>query len=225
MRSGAFITRSRRIFSGVKGSDVTISKNDGISAWPTIVTIAESPKQPGVYYAGTDDGNVQMSRDGGKTWTNVTNRLPSFPAGAFVSEVVPSRFDAATVYVTVDNHRLGDFATHIWVSKDFGATFSSLNSNLSAEAVKTITEDQKNGDVLYIGTETGMFVSLNRGQNWMRLSGVKLILGLKPPMPRRTASSCEVCTAVLMALATPWLLANRSSSGDHSPPAPCRSAA
>ncbi|MDH5235670.1 MAG: hypothetical protein OEW77_11995, partial [Gemmatimonadota bacterium] len=145
------------------------SKNDGISAWSTIVSLAESPKQPGLLYVGTDDGLVQMTRDGGKTWTNITSRLPGFPAGAFISEVVPSAFDVGTVYITVDNHRLNDFAPYAWVSSDFGATFRAINGGLAGEVVRTLTEDTKNADVLYVGTETGIFLTLDRGRTWRRL--------------------------------------------------------
>lgn len=155
---------------GLKGSETTIAKHDGISQWPAIVALAESPKQAGLYYTGTDDGTVSMSRDGGKSWQNITSRLPGFPAGhAFVSEVVPSRFNAGTVYITVDNHRQNDYAPYLWVSTDFGATFTSLSASLAGEVVKTLTEDTRNADVLYIGTETGIFVSLDRGVTWRRL--------------------------------------------------------
>ena len=161
--------RDTIVTMGLKGADIHISRDDGMSQWPTIVALAESPKQTGVYYAGTDDGSVQVSRDG-KTWTNVTKNIPGFPAGdAFVSEVVPSAFDAATVYVTVDNHRLNDYAPYIWASTDFGATFHSIVGNLTGENVRTLTEDQRNRDVLYIGTETGIFLSLDRGKTWQRL--------------------------------------------------------
>jgi hypothetical protein len=153
---------------GLKGADIRIAKDDGISQYSTIVAVAESPKQKGLYYAGTDDGQVQVSRDG-KTWTNVTKNIPGFPAGGFVSEVVPSAYDAGTVYVTVDNHRLNDYASYIWVSNDFGQTFHSTLNNLRGEVVKTLTEDQRNRDVLYIGTETGIFLSLDRGNSWQRL--------------------------------------------------------
>ena len=120
---------------GLKGSDVRISKNDGIVAWPTIVSFSESAKQPGLYYAGTDDGTVSVSKDAGKTWDKtLADRMPGFVKGAWVSKVMPSRFDAATVYVASDAHRLNDYETHIWVSHDFGATFQSLNGNLKGEA-------------------------------------------------------------------------------------------
>ena len=76
-------------------------------------------------YAGTDDGNVQVSREGGKTWTNVTANIPDLPKGIWVSEVVPSRFDEGTVYATFDGHRQNDFETYIYVSSDFGQTWQS----------------------------------------------------------------------------------------------------
>ena len=163
------VNRDTVVTMGLKGSDVRIARDDGIGSYSTIVALAESPKLPGVYYTGTDDGVVSVARDGGKTWSNITSHIPGFPVGSFVSEVVPSKFDAATVYVTVDNHRLNDYATHMWVSNDYGATFRSLNANLSGEVVKTMTEDQRNADVLYIGTETGIFLSLDRGASWRRL--------------------------------------------------------
>ena len=162
--------RNEIAIMGKRGNEIRIARNDGIVSWGTIVSLAESPKQAGVYYTGTDDGVVSMSKDGGKTWnTKLAANMPGFPAGGWVSEVVPSRFDAGTVYVTVDAHRIDDRKTYVWVSNDFGATFRSLNGNLSGEVVKTLTEDTKNQDVLYIGAETGLFVSLDRGKSWRRI--------------------------------------------------------
>ena len=162
-------SRDTIVTMGLKGSDITISRNDGVSNWPAIVALAESPKQAGMYFAGTDDGNVQMSKDGGKTWQNITSKLPGFPKGAFVSRIVPSRFAAATVYVTVENHRENDYEPHIWASTDGGNSFSSINANLKGEVARTLTEDTKNADVLYIGTETGIFLTLDRGKSWRRI--------------------------------------------------------
>jgi photosystem II stability/assembly factor-like uncharacterized protein len=161
--------RNDIVTMGVKNSETRLQRNDGISNWPTIVSLAESGKQPGVLYTGTDDGVVSMTRDGGKTWQNTTDKIPGFPKGAWVSEVVPSRFDAGTVYVTVDAHRLNDYNTYVWVSNDFGATFRSLNANLKGEVIKTLTEDQRNPDVLYAGAETGIFLTIDRGKSWNRL--------------------------------------------------------
>lgn len=163
-------SRDSIVTMGLKGSEITISRHDGISQWPTIVALGESPKQAGVYYTGTDDGTVSVTRDDGKSWQNITKNLPGFPAGhAFVSEVVPSRFDAGTVYITVDNHRQNDYAPYVWMSRDFGATFVPLVNGLQGEVIKTLTEDTKNADVLYVGTETGIFVTVNRGQQWKRI--------------------------------------------------------
>jgi photosystem II stability/assembly factor-like uncharacterized protein len=163
-------SRDSIVTMGLKGSEITIARNDGISQWPAIVALSESPKQAGVFYTGTDDGTVSVSKDDGKTWTNITKNLPGFPAGhAFVSEVVPSRFEAGVVYVSVDNHRLNDYAPYVWVSRDFGATFTAITSGLQGEVIKTLTEDTKNPDVLYVGTETGIFLSLDMGKSWRRL--------------------------------------------------------
>jgi hypothetical protein len=154
---------------GLKGAEIRISRDDGVSQWPAIVTLAESPKQPGVYYTGSDDGLLYVSRDAGKSWQNITKNLPGAPAGGWISKVAPSAYDAGTVYVTIDNHRLNDFKPYVWVSSDFGATFRSLSSGLESDVVKTFTEDQRNRDVLYIGTETGIMVSLDHGKSWGRL--------------------------------------------------------
>ena len=164
--------RENEMIMGMKNSDVRIAKNDGIAAWPAITALSDSPKMAGVYYTGTDDGTVSMTKDGGKTWDKtLANRMPGFVKGGFVSRIQASRFDAGTVYITQDAHRSGELETHVWMSKDFGATFTSINNNLKGEVIKAITEDQKNPDVLYLGAETGIFVSLNRGQSWARLTG------------------------------------------------------
>ena len=161
--------RDEIVTMGVRNDEIRISRNDGISNWGTIVSLAESPAKPGVYYTGTDDGVVSVSPDGGVTWRNITANLPGFPTGGWISEVVPSWAEAGRVYVTVDNHFDNDYEPYIWVSEDYGATFRSINSGLAGQNVRTLTEDHRNPDVLYIGTETGIFLSLDRGQSWRRL--------------------------------------------------------
>lgn len=163
--------RDTVVTMGVVGNQINISRNDGISQYSTIVALGDSPRQPGLIYTGSDDGLVYVTRNGGQSWTNITGNIPGFPAGAFVSEVVPSRFNTGTVYVTVDNHRLNDYAPYMWVSTDYGATFKSIVNNVRGENIRTLTEDQKNPDVLYVGTETGILVSLDRGQSWQKLRG------------------------------------------------------
>ena len=154
---------------GVKGSDIRIARNDGIAAWPSIVSFAESPKRAGLLYSGTDDGNLHVSRDGGKTWTGVFANVPGGPKGIFVSEVVPSRFDEGTVYATFDGHRENDFETYVYASQDYGRTWRSIAANLKGEVARTLTEDLRNPDVLYLGTETGLFVTFDRGRSWTRI--------------------------------------------------------
>ena len=144
--------------------------NDGITAWPTIVSLAESPKQPGLYFTGTDDGTVSVSRDGGKKWENITKNLPGFPAGAWVSEVVPSKFDAGTVYVTVDAHRLNDYDTlHLGeqrlrrdVPVDQRATSKARSSRRSPKTSRTRTCSTS-------APKPASFLTLDRGKSWRRL--------------------------------------------------------
>jgi photosystem II stability/assembly factor-like uncharacterized protein len=154
---------------GVKNGDIRIARNDGIVAWGTIVSFAESPRRAGVLYTGSDDGNLHVSRDGGRDWASVSDRIPSLPKETFVSEVVASRFDDATVYATFDGHRNNDFETYIYASNDFGQNWRSIAANLKGEVVRTLIEDLKNPDVLYIGTETGLFVTIDRGRSWQRI--------------------------------------------------------
>jgi hypothetical protein len=160
--------RDEIVTMGLKGRDIQISRNDGIAAWPTISTFAESPKRAGLLYAGTDDGHLQVSRDS-KTWTDVIGNVPGLPKDIYVSRVVPSRFDEGTVYATFDGHRQNDFATYIYASNDFGQTWRAVNANLKDEIARTLTEDTRNPDVLYLGTETGLFVSIDRAKSWMRV--------------------------------------------------------
>ncbi len=106
----------------------------GAETYCTIVSLAESPLRPGLLYAGTDDGNVWLTRNDGGTWENLTaGRFPGVPAGTYVSRIEPSQFDTATFYVTFDNHRNGDFTPYVFVTTDFGKTFRSIVNNLPAE--------------------------------------------------------------------------------------------
>jgi photosystem II stability/assembly factor-like uncharacterized protein len=155
---------------GVKDTDVRIARNDGVSDWSTLVTIAESPVRAGVLWTGSDDGVVSMSPEGGKQWTNVTDKVPGVPAKTYISRIAPSRFEARTAYVTFDGHRGGDYGTYVYVTTDLGGSFRSIAGNLpKGEVARTITEDLKNPDVLYLGTETGLWVTLDRGQQWTRV--------------------------------------------------------
>jgi photosystem II stability/assembly factor-like uncharacterized protein len=155
---------------GVADKEIRIAKHDGVSAFGSIVTLEESAASQGVVWVGSDDGVVSVTQDSGKTWTNVTSKIPGVPKFTYVSDVVPSRAAAGTAYVSFDGHRGGDFKTYVFTTTDYGATWRSIAGNLpEGEVVRGLAEDRRNPDVLYLGTETGLWVSLNRGGVWTRL--------------------------------------------------------
>jgi len=148
----------------------TLSRHDGQSTYGHVVTVTESPMREGVLYAGTDDGNLQVSRDGGKTWKNVIDRVPGVAKNAYVSRVVASRNAEGRAYATFDHHRSNDFATYVFVTEDFGETWKSLAGTLPANhPVKVIREHPRNQNLLFVGTEFGAFASFDRGRNWLPL--------------------------------------------------------
>ena len=161
---------------GTPGTQAQLSKNDGVSAYSTITAISESPVMPGVVWAGTDDGNLQVSRDGGATFTNVAANLPGLPQAAlngstayWTARIEASHFDAATAYVAVDGHRSDDLKPYIFVTRDYGKTFQNIAVTLpQSGSVQVVKEDPKNRNLLYAGTEFGMFVSLDAGAHWER---------------------------------------------------------
>jgi photosystem II stability/assembly factor-like uncharacterized protein len=148
-----------------------LSANDGISNYGTITTIGESPKAPGTLYVGTDDGVVQMSTDGGARWTNITSRF-RLPGPRWVGKVLPSRRDGRVAYVTFDGHNDDDLAPYVFRSTDGGATWSSIAGDLPhGIVVRTIEEHPRTADVLFVGTEFGVYWTLDGGRHWTRASG------------------------------------------------------
>ena len=135
----------------------------------TIVTISESPLKPGIIWAGTDDGNVQLTLNGGKTWTNVRSNFKGVPEGIWVSRVEASHYDGSTCYVTFDGHRSDNFKPWVFSTTDFGKTWTSISSNLpDGQVAYVIREDHKNKNLLFLGTEFGAFISTNGGKTWER---------------------------------------------------------
>jgi len=149
----------------------TLSRHDGVVSWPCITVIAESPVKAGVLWAGTDDGNVQVSRDDGKTWTNVFSKMPGAPKGGYVSRIEASWKEEGTAYVAFDNHRSADFAVYLYLTKDFGATWTKITNGIPEDAgtVHVVREDPANSNLLFAGTEFGLWVSFDRGSNWQRM--------------------------------------------------------
>ena len=157
---------------GVRGADITLSRNDGTSSYGEIVTIAESPLDPAVLWVGTDDGNVQVSRDGGRSWNKVSGAAPGLPDGTYVSRVLASPDGPGTAYVTFDAHRDGDFQPYVYRTEDYGARWTALHGNLPSGSVNVIAQHPDNPSVLFIGTEHHVFASTDRGATWARFSGL-----------------------------------------------------
>ncbi|MBZ5602617.1 MAG: hypothetical protein LAO79_09960 [Acidobacteriia bacterium] len=148
--------------------DKILSRNYGVTWYPCITRIAESPVDGNVVWVGTQDGNLQVTRDGGKSWTNVADRVPGVPKGTYVSGIEASRAGAGAAYVTFDGHRGDDFKLHVFFTSDFGKTWQSVSGNLPAAAgtARVIREDPRNQNLLFAGTEFGAYVSFDRGKAW-----------------------------------------------------------
>ena len=135
----------------------------------SIITVSESPLKPGIIWVGTDDGNVQLTLDGGKNWTNLRPNFKGVPDGIWVSRVEASHYDEGTCYVTFDGHRSDNFTPWVFKTIDFGKTWTSIRSNLpDGQVAYVIREDHKNKNLLFLGTEFGCFISTNGGKSWDR---------------------------------------------------------
>ncbi len=137
----------------------------------TIFAISESPKNGKVIWVGTDDGNLQVTRDGGAHWSNVAPNVPGLPKATWVSSVEAGRFDEGTAFATFDGHQTGDMKTHAYRTADFGATWTPLASDALAGYAHVIRQDLENPDLLFLGTEMGLFVSVDGGARWARFTG------------------------------------------------------
>jgi photosystem II stability/assembly factor-like uncharacterized protein len=162
------IGRNDRPIMGVAGTAPMASKHDGAASFSNIITISESPVVPGVLWVGTNDGNVQVSRDGGTNWKNVVGNIKGAPKEAHVSRVEASPFDGSTAYVSLDAHRTDDHKPYVFVTTDLGETWTAVSGNLPDGNVNVIKSDPRNRNLLYAGTEYGFYISLNSGREWKR---------------------------------------------------------
>jgi hypothetical protein len=137
----------------------------------TLLTIAPSPIDPNVIWVGTDDGNVQVTRDGGKSWSNVFANVPGLKPNAWIPTVEASHFDAGTAFVAADHHQDDDYAPHAYMTTDYGKSWKSVVGDLPVQAawVHVVREDPKNRSLLYIGTEMGIWASWDKGAHWVSL--------------------------------------------------------
>lgn len=160
--------RSKMPIMGIVPGKETMASNDGQDSFGEIVTVTESPVRAGVLYVGTDDGCLQSSRDDGKTWKNVVGNV-GVPKGTYVTRVLASKFSEGRVYAAFDGHRSSDFKPYVFVSEDFGATWKPIVANLpDGGTVKAVREDPHTPDLLFVGTERGLWISFDRGTSWVR---------------------------------------------------------
>src|ERR1700693_3642371 len=149
----------------------TLSRHDGAQEFPCITTISESPVTSAVIWVGTDDGNLQVTRDAGQNWKNVADKFPGVPKGTYVSRVVASRYAQGAAYATFDGHRSNDFNVYAFATADYGETWKSISNGLPANGgtLHVLREHPRNQNLLFAGAEFGAFVSFDRGGNWTSL--------------------------------------------------------
>ena len=144
-------------------ADLTQGAKEGNVAFGTIAAVSESTLQFGLLYTGSDDGLIHVSKDGGATWNKISGNMPQ---NRWVSRVVASAHKKERVYATLNGYRNDDFASYVYMSDDFGQTWKNIANNLPASSVNVIVEDNVNENVLYVGTDNGLYVSLNKGTSW-----------------------------------------------------------
>jgi photosystem II stability/assembly factor-like uncharacterized protein len=168
-------------------ADLTKGKMIGNVPYGTITTISESPLRFGLVYIGTDDGNIQLSRDGGYNWEQINREQPMIPAGSkkpkpttdtrlatnklWVSRVTASQYKEGRVYVSLNGYRFDSFNAYLYVSEDYGASWKQLGNDLPAEPINVVKEDPKDENILYVGTDGGLYVSFDRGNSFMMWNG------------------------------------------------------
>ena len=143
--------------------DLTNGGKKGNVPYGTITTISESPIKEGVIYVGSDDGLIHVTKNGGKTWRNISGNLPK---ELWVSNVFASNHDEKIVYLSLDGYRWDNFSPYLFKSKNYGKTWESISSNLPDSPINVVIEDNVNKDILYIGNDHGVYISLDQGKTW-----------------------------------------------------------
>ncbi|HVR95560.1 MAG TPA: glycosyl hydrolase [Thermoanaerobaculia bacterium] len=165
------LTTNDRAKQGQEESGGLTVDNSSAENHTTVYSISESPRATGVIWVGTDDGNVQVTRDNGATWTNVVGNVPGLPRNTWVSSVEASHYDDATAYATFDGHTTGDMKAYVYRTADFGKTWQPLATPAIEGYAHIVREDLVNPDLLFLGTEHGLWISLDRGARWTRFTG------------------------------------------------------
>jgi hypothetical protein len=143
-----------------------------MSTYNTITSLAESKADENILYAGTDDGIIQLTKDGGKSWEEMTvDQLPKVPSTAFVNDIKADLFDKQTAYIALDNHKFGDYQPYLYKTIDGGKKWTSISDGIpDGTLVWRIVQDHINPNLLFLGTEYGVYVSLNKGEKWHKFS-------------------------------------------------------
>ncbi len=171
-----------------------VAKNTSTSFYGNIVALAESPQKEGLLYIGTDDGLIQVSEDGGGRWRKI-ERFPGVPENAYVSRLETSRQDVNTVYAAFDNHKVGDFKPYLLKSTDRGATWTSIAGNLPARgSVYAVVEDHVDRNLLFAGTEFGLFFSLDGGKKWIQMKGGMPTIAVRDLVIQRRENDLALAT-------------------------------
>jgi len=164
------IDRDQIELMGVLGSDITISRNDGTGSYGEATTLDESPLDPSVLWVGFDDGNLQVSRDAGATWTEVSGHVPGIADGMYVSRITASATAPGTAYAAFDGHRDGDFRPYLFRTIDFGMSWEAVHGTLpQMGVVNVIVEHPDNAGTLFLGTEHHAFASTDGGAHWAQI--------------------------------------------------------
>lgn len=144
--------------------------NSGAENHTTIFTIAESPLDPKIIWVGTDDGNVQVTKDGGKNWINTVENIPNLPQNTWVYHIEASVHDAGTAYAVFDGHTSGDMTPYVYKTSDFGTSWTSIATDDIKTFARNIQEDTKNPNLLFLGTEMGLYITNNGGESWSQFT-------------------------------------------------------
>ncbi len=148
-------------------NDLTNGKHEGAIPYGTLTTIVESPLKFGLIYVGTDDGNIQITKDGGYTFTKINVNIKGIPQGMYVSRVMPSAYKESRVYATLNAYRQDNFTAYLFVSENFGLTWQQLGTDLPAEPLNVVKEDPKKENIIYVGSDNGLYASFDMGKSFM----------------------------------------------------------
>jgi len=150
-------------------ADLTNGAKEGDIPFGTSTTLVESPMKFGLIYIGTDDGNIHLSKDAGYTWTKISSSLPKTVQGMYVSRVMPSMYKEGRVYASLNGYRNDNFGAYLFVSEDYGTTWTQLGTDLPAEPLNVVKEDPKKENIIYVGSDNGLYASFDTGKTFMTL--------------------------------------------------------